>query len=77
MDVGPRYNVGSSNPSKLFGSMLLLIFTSGDYLRSVKSIAVTHSEYGFIPRRETRSISSRGPIEVSVNLLNFRLERVY
>ena len=31
----------------------------------------------FIPRREIRSISSRGPIEVSFNLLNFGLERVY
>ena len=47
MDVGPRYNVGSSNPSKLFGSMLLLIFSSGDYLTSGKSAAVTDSVYGF------------------------------
>ena len=31
----------------------------------------------FIPRREIRSISSRGPIEVSFHLLNFGLERVY
>ena len=48
MDVGPRYNVGSSNPSKLFGSMLLLIFSCGNYLRSGKSIAVTDSACGFI-----------------------------
>ena len=31
----------------------------------------------FIPRREIRSISCRGPIEVSFHLLNFGLERVY
>ena len=32
---------------------------------------------GFIPRREIRSISSRGLIEVSFHLLNFGLDRVY
>ena len=31
----------------------------------------------FIPGREIRSISSRGPIEVSFHLLNFGVERVY
>jgi len=48
MDVGPRYNVGSSNPSKLFGSMLHLIFSCGYYLGIGKSIAVIDSVFEFI-----------------------------
>ena len=48
-------------------------------LKTVENLHVFHSDsiIGFIPRREIRSISSRGPIEVSFHLLNFGLERVY
>ena len=33
MGGGPRYEVGSTSPSKTFGSMMLLIFMCGGYFR--------------------------------------------
>ena len=48
MGVGPRYEPGSTNPSKIFGTMLLLIFSCGAYLRYGDSIAVTDSAYAFV-----------------------------
>ena len=48
MGVGPRYEPGATNPSKIFGSMLLLIFSCGEYLRYGASIAVTDSAYAFV-----------------------------
>ena len=48
MDGGPKYEVGTPNPSKLFGTMLLLIFQAGEYLRYLDATIITDSAYGFL-----------------------------
>ena len=47
MSGGRRYEFGYSTPSKLFGSMLFLIFTTGNYLRYRNTTMVTDSAFGF------------------------------
>ena len=48
MHSGPRYDVGSPNPSKTFGAMTLLLFSLGTYLRFKDITIVTDSAYGFL-----------------------------
>ena len=48
MDGGPKYEVGTPNSSKLFGTMLLLIFQAADYLRYKSATVITDSAYGFL-----------------------------
>ena len=48
MEVGPLYEIGSTNPSKTFGVMMLLIFLCGGYLRYGNSCVITDSAYGFV-----------------------------
>ena len=48
MDGGPRYEVGCTSPSKTFGSMMLLIFQMGNYIRYKDICAITDSAYGFV-----------------------------
>ena len=48
MGGGPRYEVGSTNPSKTFGSMMLLIFMCGGYFRYKNCCVITDSAYGFV-----------------------------
>lgn len=48
MEGGPKYEVGKTSPSKVFGSMILLIFLCGGYLRYKSSILVTDSAYGYL-----------------------------
>ena len=48
MDGGPKYEFGTPNSSKLFGTMLLLIFQAAEYLRYKKATVITDSAYGFL-----------------------------
>jgi len=48
MDGGPRYEVGTTSSSKMFGMLLLLVFTCGSYQRYNNSMLVTDSAYGFV-----------------------------
>ena len=50
MKGGKKYEIGSTSPSSIFGTMLLLIFTCGGgaYLRYRGRILVTDSAYGFL-----------------------------
>ena len=48
MGGGPRYEVGSTSPSKTFGSMMLLIFMCGGYFRYANCCVITDSAYGFV-----------------------------
>ena len=48
MSPGARYDAGSPNLSKAFGTMLLLIFMCGGYLRYRNTCAITDSAYGFV-----------------------------
>ena len=50
MQGGKKYEVGSTNPSSNFGTLLLLIFTcgGGTYLRYRDRMLVTDSAYGFL-----------------------------
>ena len=48
MEGGRRYEVGSAAPLKIFGTMLLLVFSCGNYLRYKECCLVTDSAYGYI-----------------------------
>ena len=48
MAVGPRYEAGTTSSSKIFGTMLLLIFLCDGHLRYGNSCAVTDSAYSFV-----------------------------
>ena len=48
MGGGPRYEVGSTSPSKTFGSTMLLIFMCGGYFRFANCCVITDSAYGFV-----------------------------
>ena len=48
MDGGPKYEFGTPNSSKLFGTMLLLIFQAAEYLRYKNATVITDSAYGFL-----------------------------
>ena len=47
MSGGPKYDFGYSTPSKLFGSMLFLVFATGSYLREGNTTMITDSAFGF------------------------------
>ena len=46
MHGGRKYEVGTPNPSNIFGIMCMLIFSLGSYLRSKNVVLVTDSAYG-------------------------------
>ena len=48
MDGGPRYEIGTTAPSKALGMLMLLIFGCGSYLRYSNIYLITDSAYGFI-----------------------------
>ena len=48
MHGGPKYEVGTPNPSKIFGVMCMLIFSMGSYLRFKNVVLVTDSAYGIL-----------------------------
>ena len=48
MEPGRRYQVGSTATSKVFGAMMLLIFSCGTYLRYKDVCVVTDSAYGVL-----------------------------
>ena len=48
MEPGRRYQVGTSATSKVFGAMMLLIFSCGSYLRYKDICVITDSAYGVL-----------------------------
>ena len=48
MSGGPKYEFGYTNPSKIFGGMLQLIFMTGGYLRYGNTTVITDSAFGFV-----------------------------
>ena len=48
MDGGPRYEVSSSSPLKMFGSMMFLIFQMGNYIRYKHIYLISDSTYGSV-----------------------------
>ena len=48
MHGGPKYEMGTPNPSKIFGAVCMLIFSMGSYLRFKNVVLVTDSAYGIL-----------------------------